>query len=64
MRIVTFAQGQAQFAGSIRGREARKPRRWRLRAVTGMLVCVAIFSNPAAADRLREGTRRSRPMIT
>ena len=32
-------------------------RRWRLRAIPGVLVCVAIFSNPAAADRLRNGTR-------
>ncbi len=57
MRIVTVAQGQAQIVGSMRGREARKPRRRRLRAVTGMLVCMAIFPDPAAADRLREGTR-------
>jgi uncharacterized protein len=57
MRIVTVAQGQAQIAGYVRSREARKPRRWRLRATTGMLVCMAIFSNPAAADRLRDGTR-------
>ena len=57
MRIVTVAQGQAQIAGYVRSREARKPRRWRLRATTGMLVCIAIFSNPAAADRLRDGTR-------
>ena len=57
MRIVTVAQGQAQIAGYVRSREARKPRRWRLRATTGMLACMAIFSNPAAADRLRDGTR-------
>ncbi len=57
MRIITFAQGQAQIAGSVRGRAARKPRRWRLGALLGALVCVAIFSPPAAADRLRDGTR-------
>ena len=57
MGILTFAQGSGQFVGSVRGREARKPRRWRLRAMPGVLVCVAIFSNPAAADRLRNGTR-------
>jgi uncharacterized protein len=47
MGIHTFAQG--------RGRKSRKPRRWRLRA--GALVCLAIFANPAAADRLRTGIR-------
>ncbi|MFZ0495812.1 MAG: tetratricopeptide repeat protein [Methylocella sp.] len=55
MRIVTVAQGQAQFAGFVRGREARKPGRWRFWA--GVLVCLAIFANPAAADRLRDGIR-------
>ena len=49
MGILTFAQG--------RGRETHKPRRWRLGAVLGVLGCMAIFSNPAAADRLRDGTR-------
>jgi TPR repeat protein len=57
MRIFTFAQGRGQFVGSVRGREAQKPRRWRLRALLGALVCMAIFSSPAAADRLRDGTR-------
>ena len=57
MRILTFAQGRGHFVGSARCREARKQRRWRLRAVPGVLVCVAIFSNPAAADRLRNGIR-------
>ncbi|MGB6176642.1 MAG: tetratricopeptide repeat protein [Methylocella sp.] len=55
MKIVTIAQGQAQFAGSVHGREARKPRRWRFWA--GVLVCLAIFASPAAADRLRDGIR-------
>ena len=57
MGIVTVEQGQAQIAGSVRGRAARKPRRWRLRAMPAVLVCLAIFANPAAADRLRNGTR-------
>ena len=57
MRIITVAQGCGQFVSSVRGRAARKPRRWRLRAMPGVLVCVAIFANPAAADRLRNGTR-------
>src|ERR1700724_4481600 len=57
MRIITVAQGQAQIAGSVRGREARKPRRWHLWAMLGLLFCVAIFATPAAADRLRNGTR-------
>jgi hypothetical protein len=37
------------------GREARRPRRWRIWA--SVLVCLAIFSNPAAAERLRDGVR-------
>jgi hypothetical protein len=57
MGIVTVAQGRVQIAGSVRGRAARTPRRWRLRALPGVLVCLAIFANPAAADRLRNGTR-------
>ncbi|MDQ6870060.1 MAG: sel1 repeat family protein [Pseudomonadota bacterium] len=57
MRIVSVAQGRGQFAGFVRSRAARKPRRWRLWAMPGMLVCVAIFSNPAAADGLRNGLR-------
>jgi hypothetical protein len=57
MGIVTVAQGRVQIAGSVRGRAARPPRRWRLRALPGVLVCLAIFANPAAADRLRNGTR-------
>ena len=57
MGILTFAHGCGQFVGSIRGREARKPRRWRLRAMPGALVCLAIFANPAAADGLRNGIR-------
>jgi hypothetical protein len=57
MRTVTFAQGRGPFVGSVRGREARKPRRWRLGAMPGVLVCAAIFSSSAAADRLRDGTR-------
>ena len=32
-------------------------RRWRLRAIPGVLVCLAIFANPAAADGLRNGIR-------
>jgi uncharacterized protein len=55
MGIHTFAQDQDRLAGSVRGREARKPRRWRLWAAA--LVCVAIFASPAAADRLRTGIR-------
>ncbi|MGH6838068.1 MAG: tetratricopeptide repeat protein, partial [Methylocella sp.] len=57
MGTVTFEQGRGQFLSSVRGREARKPRRWRLGALLGALLCVAIFSNPAAANRLRDGTR-------
>jgi hypothetical protein len=57
MGIVTVAQGRVQIAGSVRSRAARTPRRWRLRALPGVLVCLAIFANPAAADRLRNGTR-------
>jgi hypothetical protein len=57
MGILTFAHGCGQFVGSIRGREARKPRRWRLRAMPSALVCLAIFANPAAADGLRNGIR-------
>ena len=57
MGIHTFAHGCGQFVGSIRGREARRPRRWRLRAMPGALVCLAIFANPAAADGLRNGIR-------
>ncbi|MGH6830681.1 MAG: tetratricopeptide repeat protein [Methylocella sp.] len=52
MGTLTFAQGRGQFFGSV-----RKPRRWRLWAMPGVLVCVAIFSNPAAADGLRNGIR-------
>ena len=57
MGIVTVAQGQDRRVGSVRGQEARKPRRWRLRAMLGALVCLAIFANPAAADGLRNGIR-------
>jgi uncharacterized protein len=57
MTISTFAQGRGQFVGSVRGREARKPRRWRLRAMPGVLVCLTIFANPATADGLRNGIR-------
>jgi uncharacterized protein len=57
MRIPTFAQGRGQFLSSVRSREARMPRRWRLRAIPGVLVCLAIFANPAAADGLRNGIR-------
>src|SRR3984893_480179 len=57
MWTLTFARGRDQFAGSVRCRIARKPRRWRLRTMPGVLVCLAIFSHPAAADRLRNGLR-------
>jgi hypothetical protein len=57
MGTLTFAQGRGQFLSSVRGGEARKPRRWRLGALLGALVCVAIYSSPAAADRLRDGIR-------
>jgi TPR repeat protein len=57
MGTLTFALGRSQFVSSVRGREARKPRRWRLRAVPGAVVCLAIFANPAAADGLRNGIR-------
>ncbi|MGH6821317.1 MAG: tetratricopeptide repeat protein, partial [Methylocella sp.] len=57
MAMRTLTQGRGQFVSSVRGREARKRRRWRLRAMPGVLVCVAIFSSPAAADRLRDGIR-------
>jgi uncharacterized protein len=33
----------------------QKPRRRRLWAVLGMLMCAALFANPASADRLRTG---------
>jgi TPR repeat protein len=56
MGTFTFAQGRGQFIRSVRGQEARKPRLWRLGALRA-LACLAIFSNPAAADRLRDGTR-------
>jgi hypothetical protein len=49
--ILTFAQGRSQFLA------ARKPCRWRLLAIPGVLVCMAIVANPAAADRLRNGAR-------
>ena len=55
--IPTFAQGRGQFLSSVRSREAQMPRRWRLRAIPGVLVCLAIFANPAAADGLRNGIR-------
>jgi uncharacterized protein len=57
MRTFTFARSRGQFAGFVRCRAARKPRRWRLRAMPAVLTCVAVFSNPAAADRLRNGIR-------
>jgi TPR repeat protein len=57
MRTFTFARSRGQFAGSVGCGAARKPRRWRLRAIPAVLVCVAVFSNPAAADRLRNGIR-------
>src|ERR1700730_13498300 len=57
MGTLTFAQGRGQFINSVRGQEARKPRRWQHGAVLGALVWVAIFSSPAAADRFRDGTR-------
>lgn len=57
MGIVTVARGQDRLVRSAHGREAPNPRRWRFWAVAGVLVCVAIFSNPAAADRLRNGLR-------
>ena len=57
MGTLTFAQGRRQSISSVRGPKARKPRRWQLGAWRGALVCVAIFSSPAAADRLRDGTR-------
>ena len=57
MGFVSVAQGQDQFVSSAQGLEARKPCRFRLGALPGVLVCVAILSNPAAADRLRNGAR-------
>jgi len=57
MGILTFAQGRGQFVDSVGAREALKPGRGRLRAVYGALVCLVIFSNPAAADGLRNGIR-------
>ena len=57
MRILSVAQGNGQFISSVHGREVRKPRRSRFLALSGVLICAAIFSNPAAADRLRNGTR-------
>jgi len=55
MRFLAFAQGRGQVVSLLCSRAARKPRRWR--ATPGVLMCVAIFSNPAAADRLRNGIR-------
>jgi uncharacterized protein len=55
VRFLTLALGRGQCVSHLYSRAARKPRRWR--AIPGILVCVAIFSNPAAADRLRNGTR-------
>jgi hypothetical protein len=57
MRILTFAQSRGQFVRSVDGQAARKPRRWRLRAMPGVLLCLTIFANPAAADGLRNGIR-------
>jgi hypothetical protein len=55
VRILTFAQGGGQLVNFLCSLAGRKRRRWR--AMPGLLVCVAIFSNPAAADRLRNGIR-------
>jgi uncharacterized protein len=57
MGTLTFARGHGQFVSSVLGREARKRRRRRLRTMYGVLVCLAIFSSPAAADGLRNGIR-------
>ncbi|MGH6811377.1 MAG: tetratricopeptide repeat protein [Methylocella sp.] len=57
MGTLTVARGRGQLVSSVRGREAREPRPWRHWAMPGVLVCMAIFSSPAAADRLRDGTR-------
>ena len=60
MGILIVAPGRAQFVRPACGRDfdpARKPRRWRLWVLPGVLVCAAIFSNPAAADQLRNGIR-------
>jgi uncharacterized protein len=57
MRFVTVARGRDQFVSSTQGLEAPKPCRFRLGALLGVLVCLAILSNPAAADRLRNGAR-------
>jgi uncharacterized protein len=57
MRFVTVAWGQDQFVSSAQGLEAPKPWRFRLGALLGVLVCQAILSNPAAADRVRNGAR-------
>jgi hypothetical protein len=57
MRTFTIARSRGQFAGSVRCRAARKPRQSRFLALSGVLICAAIFSNPAAADRLRNGIR-------
>jgi hypothetical protein len=39
------------------GRESAQPRRRRLWAVSGVLMCAALFANPASADRLSDGIR-------
>ena len=57
MRAFALERSRGRFAGSVRCLAVRKPRRWRFRAMPAVLVCVAVFSNPAAADRLRNGTR-------
>jgi TPR repeat protein len=57
MRLLCATRAQSQNAGSAPDRErARKPR-WRQTRVITSVPCAVIFSNPASADRLRDGVR-------
>jgi uncharacterized protein len=60
MGILRFARGHGEPAGiepRVSHKSAQKPRRWRLWAVSGALICAAFFANPASADLLRNGIR-------
>jgi uncharacterized protein len=60
MGFLGVARGRGKPPGSVReGKRERlqKPRRRRLLAMSGVLLCAALFANPASADRLRDGIR-------
>jgi uncharacterized protein len=59
MGILRFARRHGELARTLHrnGRESAQPRRRRLWAVSGVLMCAALFANPASADRLRNGIR-------